>query len=63
MQKFHLKRVISIRQQMMTAMNFIDEHFDRKLFDIAIYICHNSCENGIYTSHLCFKTTTITNKH
>ena len=42
--KFHLKWVTSIRQEMKIAIN-ITERFCWKLFEMII-ICHNSCENG-----------------
>ena len=60
--KFHLKWVISIRQQMIIA-NLIDEHFCWKLFDITIVMCHSSRRNGAHIFHFGFRTTTTISKH
>ena len=50
--KFHLKWIISIRQEMVTAMDIIAEHFCRKIFEVTIFLCRKSRENvvNIYTS-------------
>ena len=60
--QFHLAWVISVRQQMITAMNLNDEYFCRTLFEITIFMCLNSCDNGIQIFHFRFKTTTSTSK-
>ena len=59
-ENFHLKWIISIRQKMIIAINIIDEHFCRQLFELAIFLRHNSLESVVYIFHFRLKTTTTT---
>ena len=59
-EKFHLKWVISIREQMVTAMNFIEEHFCRKLFEMTIFMCRNSREKDVHIFHFHLQASTTT---
>ena len=46
----------SIRQDMIIALNITDDHFHRKLVEITMLMCRNSCQYGVNI----FQTTTTT---